>query len=735
MSDRVAQSYHGRGTLAAEPVRRHESVWMAHWMSTGCKSATQAASSLSVRYESKEEVDATEKRPMLSGSGMATDILAEGSKEETKAKAADVIGEGLETGPKRQRRERLDFQPFPMFGLSQKREGILALKNVKALSPGEVPSCSSDSKSGYDAVSLQRSESHLTPKDVQYSLGRCFQPGGTSQYLEEQGKSQKDLEASNLPVLTALPGDFVRSSVKVMQYGFRSRRIPLPSFMSRQEEIKPSNAVLASKEQVPNMNYSYSPVLAHENKDSNFLDSETQGKSLLKRKDAALSLYDPSTSGHQQTDFVRKRHLNTQNYSGMELFPSQSSPPDVRRSEKLNHGCYSPPKLPCSVHDVETMRIFTAVDSTEKASRIPSKFSQTTRHFLFTKKSDADLPNECQMFSESIVSAKFKAKHFSDLGLSADLQFHVQEGVKLQPLGSSRDTDRKEKVRDQDVSAGLENESSADTDTMDMDAFRENNLLGVASSLSNKYPKGTSSTSQAAGSSAREVMGGRLLNGGSSGMNQELTDLPAMASPAGCMETSTSRTESLDVGDLSHAEEAIIPKSNGCADGAHRSEPSCRWIKRLKLNGSGSSHGTKISKMGQASSHRKVNKLFGRMLRRGMASSEPAGGRTLGKEKMEDQNAVFLRNDKPSTFDSVTKSQGVTLSHPWIRRWCQNRTASPQKKPQGRVVCEPECSKATDEFQKKQFPSIAAMALMGKAVCGFHPCELKKGGSFVVWNT
>lgn len=65
--------------------------------------------------------------------------------------------------------------------------------------------------------------------------------------------------------------------------------------------------------------------------------------------------------------------------------------------------------------------------------------------------------------------------------------------------------------------------------------------------------------------------------------------------------------------------------------------------------------------------------------------------------------------------------------------WCHNQTASPQKKPEAVMVCEPQCSKAVDEFQKKQFPRIAAIVLMGKAMCGSHPREFRKRGSFVHW--
>lgn len=126
------------------------------------------------------------------------------------------------------------------------------------------------------------------------------------------------------------------------------------------------------------------------------------------------------------------------------------------------------------------MRICTTVDSMEGPSRVPSKFFQTTRHFLLTKKTDVDLSDGCQMRRASTVSTKFEGKPFSELlGLSPDLQFHVQQGVKLQPLESSTDSDRKENFRDVNVSDGLKNESSAETDSMDMDTFQKKYPSGV----------------------------------------------------------------------------------------------------------------------------------------------------------------------------------------------------------------------------------------------------------------
>ena len=177
-----------------------------------------------------------------------------------------------------------------------------------------------------------------------------------------------------------------------------------------------------------------------------------------------------------------------QNHSGMWLSPSLSSCPEATKSEKLYNGCNSLPRLPCSVHDVETMRIYTTIDSAEGSSRGPSMLSQSTRQFLITKKTDVNLFEGGQMFKESTVSTKFKGKTFTELlGLSPDFQFHAQQGVKLQPLESSIDSDGKENIRDVNASVGLKNESSAETDTMDMDAFQENHLSGMDTLKSQKF--------------------------------------------------------------------------------------------------------------------------------------------------------------------------------------------------------------------------------------------------------
>ncbi|KAK8587225.1 hypothetical protein V6N13_086220 [Hibiscus sabdariffa] len=85
-----------------------------------------------------------------------------------------------------------------------------------------------------------------------------------------------------------------------------------------------------------------------------------------------------------------------------------------------------------------------------------------------------------------------------------------------------------------------------------------------------------------------------------------------------------------------------------------------------------------------------------------------------------DQTTMLLK-DGDSSGDSTRKNQELSLSKSWIHRWRRQRSTSLDTKP-------------FDELQKKQFPSIAAMALMGKAMNGFHPCEFRRKGSLILWS-
>lgn len=465
-------------------------------------------------------------------------------------------------------------------------------------------------------------------------------------------------------------------------------------------------------------------------------------------KNAGLLFRDPSTSNNQ----LRESFHMMPNRSDFEFLPRQISTRGDSQLEKLYNGSYALPTLP-SVHDGETMRIRTTIDSIEEFSRGPPTYTQTTHRFFIKKKTDVNLPDGAQMFRESAISTEIKGKMVTGLlAISPDFGFHVKQGVKLLPLDSSTGSEGKEStgnfktsavVKENDsLAEGKENtknastsavneesDSSAETDTMGMDAFCENHLSGVASLQSDKdINEGQKlPASQAGMPSVRQETKGRQMNTELPDINQELTVLPGLARSPDNMETSTSRTQSLDAECfLPNAEHSTNSKSSDCPDTPVRLDPCSRWFKRLKAS---------VSKVEEASSHQKFSKLFNKMLRHSKTSSEPKTSESDGKLSMSDQTAELLRNAESYSTDPARKIQEITLSHVWVQRWFHNPSASPKKNPGAVAVSKPESSEAALDFQKKQFPSTAAMALMGKAMNGFCPCEYRKSGSSVVWNT
>ncbi|XP_042482691.1 F-box protein At2g16365-like [Macadamia integrifolia] len=194
----------------------------------------------------------------------------------------------------------------------------------------------------------------------------------------------------------------------------------------------------------------------------------------------------------------------------------------------------------------------------------------------------------------------------------------------------------------------------------------------------------------------------------------------------------SSRTESLEVEHLLY-----LPKQpDNSTFSPHRDshqclEPDRRWVKSLKLNASNLPHGTKYLKMGNASTSGKANKLFGIVMN--PSTSKDMIVKNFGKGKMDNKTMMLSRNAKSPSIGSVEECSDLTYS--WVQRWCHNKAVAELVKPGVNLVSEPQSSKsALYECGKKPFPSVGAMALMGKAMNGFRPCEFRRRGSFVVWN-
>ncbi|KAK4835987.1 hypothetical protein QYF36_017160 [Acer negundo] len=720
MSDHAVQSDHDSDGMGRQSTHSHQSVWMAHWKHSIYKPETNGHDLSSIHYQCREndgdiKQHGPESLPVISES-------SKGFREVSESRTVNIMNDSLKPSSINFRKERLESQSFPMFNLSENRGSRMSQKNVTSCS-GVVSEMGTSS--------------------------REFRPEGISSDLEQQLHSHESLLKKSLAISTSNQHDAGPSS-KIVPFIYNKGKTPIHSFVCGQEEIHQSSSVVASKDHLTKAKFqSYSTMpLINKDKLYNPIDFRRYGtSSSLRQNNLSLLLHNPTASNNQVPVCVGKLSEKMQKGSGTRLFPDWNCPLDASKSETLFRNFYSVPRIPLSLQDAETMRMCATVDSAKELSPSP-EYSQTTHSFLITKKTDVNLSEGGERFKDSTFSTNVDGKmvhKFLNLSPGLGLGFHAQQSLKLEPLQSSTDSEEKENFGDAKTDAVcLKNESSADTDTMDMDVFEKGHLSGVVSSPNDKIVKRDriSSTLQAEIASSREETGGGLPKTELPDINKELPSLPAVASSVEDRETSSSRTQSLDVEDLlSHAELPTNSKSGASPDGLEVSDPSSRWVKRLKPSASGSSpYGTKSSKLEEACSHEKVNRFFSKIVRGSVTSSEPTMSKRPGKEQTAlDQTTMLLRNGKSSSSESERKSQDISLANPWIQRLCHQRAASPMKKNQNReavVVCEPQKLNATlDEFQKKQFPSIAAMAMMGKALNSIRPCGFTKKGPYVVWQT
>ncbi|XP_017970832.1 PREDICTED: uncharacterized protein LOC18607756 [Theobroma cacao] len=739
MSNRVAQSDHHSAGTARHSIHHYQAAWMDHWKNTSRKPSTEVHSHL-LR---KDDHSNSKHHPLLSGPEMETDIsnYAQGFREVSEARTVDTMSKNSKMGSRKFGKEVLDGQPPPMFNISGNRESAMASKNnAGTSSKGEVVKYQIDLNNCYNSITMGRSE-WAHPEMEFPSRERKFQPEGISRVPEQLVKSHEFLEKNNLAVSSSFQDD-IGSSSKIVPYVMNSGVAPMQSVTCQHENIDQVSPVVASKEHFTDGKFcSYSTFWVHEKKADTLFESRKLGSSLSRQRDAPLLLNDQLTNDSQLCSFLNKQSQKVENNSSNRLLPSLGYP-EVAKSGKAYDENFLLPKVPRSVHDVKTMRICTTIDSVEELPRGPSKFSQTTHKFFITKKTGVNINEGGQVFKDSIVSPKLKGNMFSEfLSLSPSSGFHGQQGVKLQPLGSSSDSEEKDNVGDVGTSTVcLKHESSVETDAMELDVFQKSHLSSVALCPSDQNIKEIHNSSLFETENATgEEAGDKMANTELPDMNDGLPALPAVANSIDDGETSTSRTQSLDAEHLlSHAEQPSNFKTTACPDDSLGPETSIRWVKRLKLSTSDPfAPGPKSSKIGEGSSCERVNKIFNKISKCSKTSSDATVcGSHVRPELALDQTAMLLKNGDSTSSDSLRKSQDRRLSRSWIQRWCRHRAASPNKKPEAVVLCEPQSAKATlDELEKKRFPSIAAMALMGKAMSVFRPCEFRRSGSLIVWST
>lgn len=207
-------------------------------------------------------------------------------------------------------------------------------------------------------------------------------------------------------------------------------------------------------------------------------------------------------------------------------------------------------------------------------------------------------------------------------------------------------------------------------------------------------------------------------------MNLDLWPLSATITSSENGDPPSPRTQSLEMDILlTHAKQSKHLFSP-YLDDSPVANPGNRCMKRLKLSSSHSAaQGTRSSTKGETSFQEKLNDNFGSIRGSAVISSEKP---TFRKPQGKDQ--YFSVN--PSEKDLK-----LLLSHSWIQRWQHNGSSSTKNKSSTTMFCDPQSSNLTLKgLQNEQSPSIAAMALMGRAMSGFQPCELQKRGSLTVWN-
>ena len=237
--------------------------------------------------------------------------------------------------------------------------------------------------------------------------------------------------------------------------------------------------------------------------------------------------------------------------------------------------------------------------------------------------------------------------------------------------------------------------------------------------------------SVSAASSVRNQIGDRLPKKIFLDINERPPNYSTSASLMDNGESSTSKTQTMDAEHL--LPNAVQPRfSNSTAppNDSSKREIDNEWVKRLRPSASESVHDTKSTKK-EESSCDKANQLFSKMKCRS-TSSDRSSGPLEGQEQLAiGQTATTIKNSDVCSNLGL-KNREMILSNPWIRRLCLNKPAPSETNLETAAIHKPQGSKPT---LLQPFPSIAAMALMGKTMTGVRPREFSRKGSSLVWNT
>uniref|UniRef100_A0A0A9D2S9 Uncharacterized protein n=1 Tax=Arundo donax TaxID=35708 RepID=A0A0A9D2S9_ARUDO len=155
------------------------------------------------------------------------------------------------------------------------------------------------------------------------------------------------------------------------------------------------------------------------------------------------------------------------------------------------------------------------------------------------------------------------------------------------------------------------------------------------------------------------------------------------------------------------------------------SEPSGKWLKRLQHDISDPHFPcSKRSKVGNGPPPGGTCTMFGRDIDYDIGSADMSNH--VKEEQLRYGRSMNQQNGEVSPISAKSLNR-------WIGRWCQGRT--PIYRGTSNVEKQTPKSNLPPDDLEGQFPSIAAMAMMGRIMNKQRPCGLQKRGPSVVWKT
>lgn len=520
MADSVVH-YNDSARKTERSMQSYHSAWMSHWT----KKSYDAVGESRIRSSNslaKEELDDYGTKEYQSTTNIETlsntNGIFKGIEKKVETRTSEVANESLRMTSTAIRNENMEFRGFPTDTACRKGKRSSGLKysqetcNQKVMRPQINHNLDFEEPTPSIRRSFIPSLNHMDSDENNNTSSRdCHLDHDVSQNENEPVKTLSLFGDSGFSMSRTWPVDFTASTSHVVQHGFdhgddRANSLPIyvdGSASTSREQLQHTNLRFLEREYPRS-----SEILVCQEKIESQSKTDLPKDSCLQQDKGLFWQISPSTKNNHSLAYDGEQLQNIQNFAGFRPSQSQSKFSEVTRTEKLHHGYNSIPKFLRSVHDMGMMRIRTTVDSVVGVHTCHPKFSQTTHSFLITEQTDINLNKENETFRNSRGSTY--GNLFSNIHKLSLPSGHAKQG-EFQRIHSVKEADFEENAGNVDASSrfrraeetslhdvealfnyedkgknvehdmvldmNLKNESSAETDIMELDEFEEKNQL------------------------------------------------------------------------------------------------------------------------------------------------------------------------------------------------------------------------------------------------------------------